>query len=446
MTASSKTGFWLVVGIATCFAAATIAIAEWRYLVFRNGVDLGIFTQVVSGIGSGFSSTAEGGINHLLVHWSPVIVLGWPFVRIFGPSGLEIFQALLISLTLFPIWGLARARLAPLPAAGIVGICALYPILCANAVGDFHEMAFVPFLSATLVYAFDRRRFTLGVVAAVLLACTKEDQFVVLAFNGLTMAFLAKGDGFERLFGQSVAVVAGAGAAIYFAIVRNLLQPHVMYGSLHFFNWKETAAASPFGALVLVRMQYVLQILAPLAFLPLISRYGLFLIPGFVEVLASHEPVTVAPGAHYSALLSGYALAAFVDGVGRLSTARLRVAAASAAVVLSVGFAIFASPMEYWYYLYRLPDAHDALLQRTVDTLPAGARIGSEDEIFSHLGLDPSASIELAGKQWILVDRTHYSDRWRFVDEPLLRKLLERKQYTIVSDRDGIVLLLQKKG
>lgn len=443
MTAGAKTGFWLVVCIAICFAAATIAIAQWRYLIFRNDVDLGIFTQVVAGIGSGFSSTAEGGINHLLVHWSPIIVLGWPFVRIFGPNGLETFQPLLISLTLFPIWGLARARFAPLPAAGIVAICALYPILCANAVGDFHEMAFVPFLSATLVYAFDRRRYALGVVAAVLLACTKEDQFVVLAFNGVVMLLLGGGDGFERRFGQSVAIVAAAGAATYFGVVRNLLHPHVAYGSLHFYNWGE-AVHSSFGQLIVARVKYVLQIVAPLALLPLNSRYGLFLIPGFVEVLASHEPVTVAPGAHYSALLSGYALAAFVDGAGRLSTVRLRVAAASAAAVFSIAIAIFASPMEYWYYLYRLPDAHDAQLQLTIDALPARAEIGTEDEIFSHLGLDPNASIDLTDKRWILFDRTHYSDKWRLVDAPIVRKLLAEHRYAVVSDRNGIVLLQKK--
>lgn len=440
MTASSRTGFWLVVGIAICFAAATIEIVEWRYLIFRNDVDLGIFTQVVSGTGSGFSSTAEGGINHLLVHWSPVIVLGWPFVRIFGPSGLEIFQALLVSLTLFPIWGMARARFAPLPAAGIVAVCALYPILCANAVGDFHEMAFVPVLSATLVYAFDRRRYALGVAAAVLLACTKEDQFVVLAFNGAIMLLFTKGDALQRRFGQSVLLVAGAGAAIYFGIVRNVLQPHVPYGSLHFYNWGQSTAQS-YGALVLLRVNYLLQILAPLAFLPLVSRYGLFLIPGLVEVLASHEPVTVAPGAHYSALLTGYALAAFVDGLGRLWTARLRAVGAWAAVMVSLAFAIFASPMEYWYYLYRPPNAHDALLERTIEALPPAAEIGTEDEIFAHLGLDPNASIQLTGKRWILFDRTHYSDKWRLVDEPLVRKLLAQRQYAVASDRDGIVLL-----
>ncbi|HEY1975195.1 MAG TPA: DUF2079 domain-containing protein [Candidatus Baltobacteraceae bacterium] len=440
MTATSKTGMWFAVCIAASFAAASVAIVEWRYLIFRNDVDLGIFTQVVASVGSGFSSTAEGGVNHLLVHWSPLIVLGWPFVRIFGPVGLEIFQALLISLTLVPIWGLARARFAPLPAAGITAVCALYPILCANAVDDFHEMAFVPFLSATLVYALDRRRYALGVAAAILLACTKEDQFVVLAVNGVIIMLFAKGDAFERRFGQMALLVAGAGAAVYFAIVRNVIGPHLAYSSLHFYNWRE-APPSPLGALVAARVHYVLHVLAPLAFLPLISRYGLFLIVGFVEALASHEPVTVAPGAHYSALLSGYALAAFVDGLGRLATARLRVAAAALAAVVSIAIAIYASPMEYWYYLYRAPNAHDALLQRTIDALPPGAEVGTEDEIFSHLGLDRNASIQLAGKQWILFDRTHYSDQWHNVDEPVVRRLLAQKQYTVVTDRDGIVLL-----
>src|SRR5262249_24364974 len=163
---------------------------------------------------------------------------------------------------------------------------------------------------------------------------TKEDQFVVLAFNGVAMICMAKGNAFERRFGRCVAVVAAGGAAAYFGIVRNALQPHVGYAALHFYNWNQ-AEPSPLATLAIARVKYVLHILAPLAFVPLVSRYGLFLIPGFVEVLASHEPVTLAPGAHYSALLSGYALAAFVDGVGRLRPLRLRAGAAASAAVLS---------------------------------------------------------------------------------------------------------------
>jgi uncharacterized membrane protein len=430
----------LIAGLAAFF----VAIVQWRYAIFRNDVDLGIFTQVISSTGHGFSSTAEGGVNHLLVHWSPLIVTAWPFLQAFGPLGLEIFQALLIAATLLPVWGLARARFSPGIALGVVAVCALYPILCANAVNDFHEMAFVPLLTATFVYALDRRRWMLGIACTVLLLCTKEDQFVALAFNGAMCVAFAGDDTRMRRFGGLVALLAIGAAVMYFGVTRNVIGPNVAYHSLHFFDWRTSpfsVAAVP--SLVAARAGYAVLILAPLAFLPCGSRYGLFLIPGFVEIFASHEPVTLVTGAHYSALLTGYALVAFADGASNLASMRPRVAlgAVLAAAAVSLAISIWASPMEYWYYLYRRPDAHDAALERVLQTLPPGADVGSEDEIFAHLGLDWNASIDSAGQEWFVYDRTHYSDRWHLIDEPAIRGLVARRTYTVVRDAGGIVVL-----
>ena len=196
-------------------------------------------------------------------------------------------------------------------------------------------------------------------------------------------------------------------------------------------------------AVLLPRIGYVLIVLAPLAFLPCISRYGLFLIPGFVEIFASHQAVTIVPGAHYSALLTGYALAGFVDGAYRLSGNKPRLAAGLvvAAAAVSIWVAIFASPMEYWYYLYRPPNAHDVLLETTLERLPRQVDVGSEDEIFAHLGLDPNASINFNGQRWFVYDRTHYSEHWQKIDEPAVARALARKEYSMTSDRDGIVVL-----
>ena len=195
--------------------------------------------------------------------------------------------------------------------------------------------------------------------------------------------------------------------------------------------------------MLLPRIRYVLIILAPLAFLPCISRYGLFLIPGFVEIFASHQSVTIVPGAHYSALLTGYALAGFVDGAARLNANRPQLAKGLvvAAAATSMWVAIFASPMEYWYYLYRPPNAHDALLETTLGRLPRQVDVGSEDEIFAHLGLDPNASINFNGQRWFVYDRTHYSVHWQKIDEPAVGRALARKEYVMTSDRDGIVVL-----
>ncbi len=426
-------------------ATTLCTIVHWRYAIFRNDVDLGIFTQVIAGLRHGFSSTAEGGVNHLLVHWSPIVATSWPFLHVFGPLGLEYFQAILVSAVLFPIWGLARARFSPVPALALVAVAALYPILCANGVGDFHEMAFVPLLSATLVYALDRRRWSMSIVAALLLVCTKEDQFVVLAANGLLFAATARGDVRAKRIGWLISGVAIAMAFVYFGAVRQALSPHVAYESFRFFDWTGTAGAGQsFGwAALIPRLRYVLIILGPLAFLPCISRYGLFLIPGFVEVLASHQPVTIVPGAHYSALLTGYALAGFVDGAFRLQTLKpqlvkwLVIAAAAA----SVWIAIFASPMEYWYYLYRHPNAHDARLEETLTRLPPLADVGAEDEIFAHLGLDPNASIDFNGQRLFVYDRTHYSERWQEIDEPAIQRALADHKYVVASSHDQIVVL-----
>ena len=431
-------------------ASTLCAIAQWRYAIFRNDVDLGIFTQVVAGLGRGFSSTAEGGVNHLLIHWSPIVAMAWPFVRAFGPIGLEFFQAILVAAVVFPIWALARTRLRPAPAFALVVVAALYPVLWANGVGDFHEMAFVPLLSAMLVYALDRRRWTASIVTALLLACTREDQFVVLAVNGLLFAATARGDPQAKRIGLTISGAAIAFSFVYFGVVRPALNPHVPYESLQFFNWSGARAGgqSLGWTLLLSRVRYVLIILAPLAFLPCISRYGLFLIPGFVEVLAAHQPVTIMPGAHYSALLTGYALAAFVDAAARLNGYRPRLAAGAvaAAAAASVWIGIFASPMEYWYYLYRRPNAHDALLEDTLRQLPSRADVGAEDEIFAHLGLDSNASIDFNGQQWFVYDRTHYSQRWHDVDEPAVRRALAQHTYMVTSDRDGIVVLKRLAG
>jgi hypothetical protein len=111
-----------------------------------------------------------------------------------------------------------------------------------------------------------------------------------------------------------------------------------------------------------------------------------------------------------------------------------------------MGVAIFASPMEYWYYLYRPPNAHDALLQATLERLPRQVDVGSEDEIFAHLGLDPNASIGFSRQRWFVYDRTHYSEHLQKIDEPAVERALARNEYVVKSDHDGVVVLERSRS
>jgi uncharacterized membrane protein len=442
---SSLTAPFILGIIVTAAAGIFLFVVRWRYTIFRDDVDLGIFSQVIGSIGHGFSTTAEGGSSHLLVHWSPIIVVAWPMLRIFGPIGLQYTQALLIASTLIPIYALARALTGNRRAIVLTAVAALYPTLWGNAVGDFHEMAFVPVLSATFVYALDRRKWILCGVAVLALLCTKEDQFVILAWNGLTIAVTNASNRVLRNVGLLVALAAIITAVLYFGVVRPHVGPGIPYLTTRFYDWDATRAAiaTPASTFLSLRLYYVAIALAPLLFLPCISRYGLFLIPGIVEITASHMPVTLMPGAHYSALLTGYALAAFVDGFSRLRTWNVPASAIALglAAAVSISIEIFASPMEYWYYLYRAPNAHDALLERTVRSLPRDGNIGAEDEIFAHLGPDPNASVGYHDQQWFVYDDTHFSTQWRDVDRPLVRKAVADGAYRTVSSSDGIVVL-----
>jgi hypothetical protein len=154
-------------------------------------------------------------------------------------------------------------------------------------------------------------------------------------------------------------------------------------------------------------------------------------------------PVMLMPGAHYSALLTGYALAAFIDGFDRLRKWNVSASAVALgyAAAASIFIEILASPMEYHYYLYRPPNAHDALLSRTLRTLPPGGDVGAEDEIFAHLGLDRNASVGFANQHWFVYDDTHYSAKWHDVDGPAVRKLVRDGAYRTVSSDDGVVVL-----
>ena len=150
--------WWAAVSLLYLALAATYAsLAFWRYDIFRAGYDDGAFTQIVHSAFTGFSSTVEGGANHLLVHWSPILVLAEPFLDFGGTKGLQILQAFLVAGVVFPVWAMARTRFSKPVAFAVTLVAACYPPLSAQGVGDFHELAFAPLLTAFLVLAIDRR-------------------------------------------------------------------------------------------------------------------------------------------------------------------------------------------------------------------------------------------------------------------------------------------------
>lgn len=430
-------------------AGVYIHLGMWRYAIFRAGIDDLIFTQVVNGVPANFSSTVEGSANHFLVHFSPILFVAVPFVRsLDGARGLILLQCLLTAATIIPVWGLAAARLPKWLAFATTLVAATYPPLSALAVGDFHELAFTPPLAATLVWAIDRKRWRLAVVVAALLAMVKEDQFVSLAFIGLVVALTARGDRPMRACGLWIAGIGAGTALFYFGIVRPAIDSHSAYFSFHYYEWWLFPAtpAGFLGPLSITRPQYLFAILLPLAFLPLASRYAIFAIPGLVEVLLSHEAITMVLTTHYSAAWSGYLLCAFADGTWVVYR-RWQMAAKGAlafALLASIWTSRYYSPIAPGFALYRHPTAADRIRERELAALPGTATIGSGAFVLAHLGMKPHATVAMDGADYVVFDRFSDPAGWSDGDEAKVSRLVSSGAYRKVYDDAGIVVLAKR--
>jgi uncharacterized membrane protein len=420
----------------------------WRYDIFRAGVDDGIFTQIVNSTFWGFSSSQEGNANHLLVHFSPALALALPFVRAFdGATGLIVLQAFVTAAVVFPVWGLASVRLPKPLAFAITVVAACYPPISGEAVGDFHELAFAPALCGCLVWALDRRAWRWAIVTTLALACVKEDQFVSLALIGAFVAVTARSDRPLQRCGVTIAAIAAAFAVFYFVALRPLINPHFPYWSLHFYQWW-WFPPTPNGFVAWnapIRLQYLLGALAPLAFVPLLSRrYIAFAVPGLAEVMLSHEAITLFIGLHYSATWSGYMLCAFADGAGWLATRSTSLAkvAVIAAAAVSAWTSEFASPIMPAYFLGRKPNAEDRAKEAIIASLPRSKSVWGDDDTFAHLGLNPRASVNMQGQDYLIFDRSEDAALWRSAP---IQGLIARKIYRVVSNADGVVILRRTK-
>lgn len=443
-------GWWLaVVLLFLTLGTAYAWLGLWRYRIFRAGVDDGIFTQVGNSVFHGFSSTIGENANHLLIHCSPILVFTAPFVKLFGGApGLIGLQAFACAAVVFPVFAFATSRFSRLVAFVITLVAACYPPLSGEAVGDFHELAFVPAIAAGLVLALDRRAWRWAIAAAVVLAGVKEDQFVALAFIGGFLAVTSRGDGERRLCGIWIAAIGVFSAILYFGVVRPLIDPHFPYWSFHYYQWW-WYPATPLGFAGWnspLRVQYMIAALSPLGFLPLLSRrYFVFTLPGLAEVMLSHEAITLFIGTHYSATWSGYMLCAFVDGAAWLASRSLVLAKLGvvAALGISVWTSEYYSPISPAYFLGRKSTPNDALNEQALSSLPKDANIGSGDEFFAHLGLHPNAMLDRSDQDYLVYDVTQDGPLWR---SSRVQGLITHGTYSVVLQRGSVVIIRRRKS
>jgi uncharacterized membrane protein len=390
---ASFSGLWIgtIVAFVVLSALAAVRAADWSY-----GADTGTFVQIVLDAFGGMRNGVEG-TTHFRYHWSPTLMLLWAFLAV--THSLWVLQTILAAATVAcaPLLA-AVARIGvdgkklESAVADRIGIVALvYAPLVGVGFGEFRDLGLLPCLALGWWLAIQRRAWTWVAVCALLLVGLREDVCLEIAIIGCVVAITGERtrDRAKVTAGLGSAAAAVFSAAIYVFVVLPRVGP---WPPSHFYDYPFAHGPlalllSPFthplalAAAILIRERftYVLESLAPLAFIPMRTRIFGLALPGFAIVLLANSGLVWRMGMHYAALWIPWLLIAFVAGI---ATLRLPLRWTTVVLALSAVQLIFFNPLHPQHYLrpsyHALGDARAALA-----CVPPGATVATHDEWYT---------------------------------------------------------------
>lgn len=268
----------------TAYIGAACIVKYNNYNVY--GYDHGLFAQM-------FHNMKESGqmvttyernelMSHFKVHFSPIFYLLLPLYMIFPSSqALLVINGFIIISGIVPLMFLCKRFKLSNIATLLFCICyAIYPTFIGNGLWGLHENAFLAPLILWLFY-FSEKDCTIGaVIFAVLLLCVKEDAAMYLAI--IALYYIVSGKSLARNF------ILLALSLLCFGAVTMLMQKYGLGimsasrfgnyigkdGSL--FTLIRSVIENPAFTLSQVftqeKLLFLLQMFAPLCFLPLMGK------------------------------------------------------------------------------------------------------------------------------------------------------------------------------
>ncbi|MCJ7837405.1 DUF2079 domain-containing protein [Cuneatibacter sp. NSJ-177] len=290
------------IGAAFLFFLYVGGFTVLRHLTFRTPCfDFGIFVQMfhqMKETGLPFTTCERNQVlSHFAVHTSPIYYLLLPAYLIFpDPATLQLGQAAVLACGAIPLWKLCRQYRLGGRSSALLALCYFsYPALAGGCFYDIHENCFLAPLLLWLFYASAQagRRCFLGLIPGFFILLVKEDAAIYPAFWGLYLLasefFGTKRAGIRsRLTPRfRLGLLLFFLSLVYFGIIVTLMERWglgVMTSRYHNFSFQNGG----FGEMILSvllhpayalaqciqenRLIYLLEMLAPLLFLPLAGR------------------------------------------------------------------------------------------------------------------------------------------------------------------------------
>jgi uncharacterized membrane protein len=436
-------GVFVLLAILIC-----VRLQFWTY-----GADTGTFVQVVLDAFGGMRNGIEHG-THYRYHWSPALVLLWPFMALTHTAlTLQLIQAAATVAAGPLVYALVAPRAGPQLALRAAILTLFYPPLLAVGWGEFHEIGIFTPLALGAIVAADRGHWR-AFAACIIIACgIREDVCLELAIAG---AALAVGGWRSRLAWLSASTLAIASLAIYYGVVIPRLGGAWIPAHFYVYPFARgplALAAAPFvhpaafvhSFFTLSRLTYLLEAFVPLAFLPLLSRWSLLALPGLGIVLLANSGLVYHMGNHYAALWAPWLLAATAFALAGARTATA-LRSSTVALALTAIVLVFFDPLHPAHFLQ--PGYHDlAAARRALGCVPAGASVATHDEWFSAIAAQrPRATLAtIAGVDYLVYADDFPNAEFAADVLPALRREVAAGRYREVC-RFGAVATYERTG
>lgn len=459
--------YWAAFEFVVLAALACVRAKLWTY-----GSDTGTFAQIVHDAFGGMRNGVEEG-SHYRYHWSPSLTLLWPLVALTRSAlPLQIAQAAATVACAPLVAALAYRYSGERLAVRLGYLTLLYPPLLALGFDEFHELGLFTALVLGMFVAIDRGRWIWYAACAALVMGLREDAALTLIAFGIVLFAIGRrpfghGDGLLDGNPRDPKRVAIAGALTTACSIGVLLLYYLVivprlggWRPSHFYVYPfadgpMALIVSPFthplafaaAIFTLGRLTYVLEALAPLAFLPLRARWTLLALPGAAVVLLANSGYVWRMGDHYAALWIPWLLVGTIAAVARLARLRGEPAAGNwttAASALCAFFLIAFDPMHPLHYLH--PYYYDlASARRAIACVPQNASMSTYDEWFSAVAGDrPLATIDRTGGVAYLVYADDFpSPSYQFGIRPVVAAKVAIGRYRPIC-RFGEVTTYQK--
>jgi uncharacterized membrane protein len=424
--------------VAAAILAYTV-VMSWYTVSKHNSFstyawDLGIFDQsfwTTVNLGMVFYNTCE---QHLVesgsffgVHFSPILFLLVPFYYLHqSPVTLLVLQSLILGLSAYPIYLIAKTRLPEETAAALAMIYLLNPALHGVNSYDFHVQSTLPLIFNYLLL-YTLRWDTKRMVAASILALSVQEQVVVVMLS--YVAFLVVHRTLRGARWREKAAIRGeitpilavlAATVIWWAMSSSVLHhynpdvpKHLMAGQ----NFAILEVGSPAEVPLRVltdpgkafravsydwfdKNVYALSLFTPTLFLGFLSPATLIpAAPWFAVSALSNYPPYYRLGFQYPALVLPFIYVSLVMGLERLSTSlkeensvSLR-AAVKGLLVVGVASCVALSPLSPFTDGFSLSPAYikpaagerSRRLTEMLALIPPEASVLTQDNVFPHV-------------------------------------------------------------